>query len=144
MQYWENDVSYRYGTPQDTTLITPPDSTAVSNFCQSNIYWNIDRQSRTVRDSLIIEQKLEKEGIVLFPNPSKGDITLKLKQKDGLLSNIFVTDMNGRRVYSAIEGNQPLTNGFVKRLSLSIPSGSYIITAITSKGTLSAKFIVTR
>jgi hypothetical protein len=144
MQYWENDVSYRYGTPEDTTLITPPDSTAVSNFCQSNVYWNIDRQSRIVSDSLVLEQKVEKEEIVLFPNPSNGDITLKLKQKDGFLSNIFVTDMIGRRVYSATEGNQTLTNGFVKRLIFAVPSGTYIITAITSKGILTTKFIVTR
>lgn len=144
MQYWENDVSYRYGTPQDTTLITSPTPAEVNSFCQSNVYWNIDRQSRTIRDSLIIQERLEKDGIALFPNPNKGEFNVKFKQIDGLLSNIFITDISGRRVYISSEGNQSLTSGLLKRISINLPGGTYILTATTTNGVLKTKFIVTR
>ena len=141
----ENDFkTYILQLKTTELLITPPNPAEVNSFCQSNVYWNIDRQSRIIRDSLIVEEKVEKDGMALYPNPNKGQFNVKFKHTGATLSSIFISDISGRRVYARNEGNLLLSNGIVRQLDLSLLSGTYILTAITSKGVLKSKFIVTR
>ena len=126
----------------DTLVVAPASNSLINSFCQSSIYNNIDRQSRAYQDSILTEQKVEKEGIGIFPNPNNGNFTLKIKNQNATLNNISVYDMLGKLVYSSKEGNLGLSNGFMKQLQLKLVKGAYILSAITSNGWLKTKFIV--
>lgn len=126
----------------DSTIIAPASAAFVNSFCQSSVYNNLDRQSRAYQDSILVEKTVENQGIGLFPNPSKGIFTVKLKSQNGTLISFYITDISGKRMYSSNEGNINLTNGLLKQFNFNFPNGTYILTAITSKKQLKTKFII--
>ena len=126
----------------DSTIIAPASAAFVNSFCQSSVYNNLDRQSRAYIDSILVEKAVESNGIGLFPNPSKGMFTVKLKSQNGTLLSFHITDISGKRVYSSNEANVNLTNGLIKQFNFNFPNGTYILTAITSKKQLKTKFII--
>jgi hypothetical protein len=68
--------------------------------------------------------------------------TLKLKAENSKLTAYYITDISGRRVYSSEAGNIDLNNGFNKQLNIRLNNGTYILTAVTTKGYLKTKFVV--
>jgi Secretion system C-terminal sorting domain len=126
----------------DSTLLPQATNTFVNSYCNSTAYNNLDRQSRAYQDSIVREKKLEKDGISLFPNPSNGNFTMKLKSQNASLNQITVYDMLGRLVYTSNEGNLNLDAGLLKQLNLNLSNGAYILSAKTTIGILKSKFII--
>jgi hypothetical protein len=126
----------------DSTILPPASASFVNSFCQSSVYFNIDRQSQAYRDSILMERKIEKDGIGLYPNPNNGMFTVKIKSEKRTLSFFYITDISGRKVYSSNEHNIDLNSGLTKRLTVKLKSGIYVLTAITSTSQLKTKFIV--
>jgi hypothetical protein len=126
----------------DSTILSPASASFVNTFCQSNVYYNLDRQSRVYQDSIRMERSIVKDGIGLYPNPNNGVFTLKLKAENSKLTAYYITDISGRRVYSSERGNIDLNNGFNKQLNIRLNNGTYILTAVTTKGYLKTKFVV--
>lgn len=127
----------------DSSILFQASASFVNTFCNSTTYYNLDRQSRAYYDSIALEQKIEKDGIGLYPNPNNGTFTIKIKEQKGTLSAFYITDMFGKRVYISKEGNRNLNNGLIKILSANLKNGTYVLTGITSKVHLKTKFIVT-
>jgi hypothetical protein len=126
----------------DSTVLAPASPAFVNSFCQSSVYYNINRQSRAYRDSIQMERNIIKDGIGLYPNPNNGVFTIKLKAENANLSVLYVTDISGRRIYTSEQIRADVSNGFSKQLSLKLNRGTYFVTAITSKGLLKTKFVV--
>jgi hypothetical protein len=143
MQYWSYGYNWRYAA-LDTTLLLPATPAEVNSFCQSNVYYNTSRYSRTMRDSVLVEEKLKLDGIAVFPNPNTGLFNVKLRRTEGLLLAINIFDISGRKVYSRNEANLLLSSGLTKQVNTILPRGTYILTATTTKGILKTKFIITR
>ena len=138
-----------YNTPTfvtcDSLILPAATSTFVNTFCNSTTYNNLDRQSRIYIDSISLLTKIEKDGIVVYPNPNSGLFTVKLKEQDGLLDLFYITDILGRRVFSSNQSNVNLnSNGLIRQLSVNLKNGIYILTAITSKGRLKTRFVITK
>lgn len=89
----------------DSTLLPQATNAFVNSYCNSTAYNNIDRQSRAYLDSIIIEKKVEKDGIALFPNPNDGNFSVEIKSQKASLNQIAIYDMQGRLVYNSNEGN---------------------------------------
>jgi hypothetical protein len=128
----------------DSTILPPASATFVNAFCNSATYYNIDRQSIAYQDSIFIEKKVVKDGIALFPNPNNGVFTIKLKSQKASLNKIVIYDMSGRIVFNSNEGNSSLDAGLTKQLNLILTKGTYILSAITTKGSFKTKFIVAK
>ena len=126
----------------DSTLLNPASATFVNTFCNSTTYNNIDRQSRAYLDSITIEKAIEKNGIGLYPNPNKGQFNVRIKEQNANLVSFYIVDMLGRNVYRTTERNIDLSNGLIKQININLKSGTYILTAITTKGRLKTKLIV--
>lgn len=126
----------------DSTLLPQATNAFVNSYCNSTAYNNIDRQSRAYLDSIVIEKKVEKDGIALFPNPNYGNFTVKLKSQKSILNQITVHDMLGRLVYTFNEGNLNLDLGLLKQLNLNLSKGTYALSAKTTNGILKTKFII--
>ncbi|MCX8020391.1 MAG: T9SS type A sorting domain-containing protein [Chitinophagaceae bacterium] len=142
MQYWKNDISYRYGVPLDTTLTQPPSPAEVNSFCMSNIYYQPGRiLQRSDPDNPSDMDSLNKDEIRIIPNPNSGSFVLKLR-KNAFISHIVITDVTGRRVYFSKENNVSLSNGYGKEINLKLPRGTYLLTVNTSRESLKTKFIV--
>jgi hypothetical protein len=128
----------------DSTLLPQATNTFVNAYCNSIAYNNINRQSRAYLDSIVIEKKVEQDGIALFPNPSNGIFTVKLKSLKSTLNQITVHDMLGRLVYTSNEGNFNLDLGLLKQLNLNLSKGTYLLSAKTTNGILKTKFMIVK
>jgi hypothetical protein len=126
----------------DSTILPAASPSFVNSFCQSSVYYNLDRQSRAYRDSIQMEKNVLKDGIGLYPNPNNGMFTVKLRAEKVNLYSFHITDISGRKVYFSNESSIDLNSGLIKQLNVKLNSGTYILTAITSKGQLKTKFIV--
>ena len=138
-----------YNTPTfptcDSLLLPPATPTFVNTFCNSSTYNNLNRQSREYNDSISLVSTIEKDGIGIYPNPNSGLFTVKLKEQEGILSLFYITDMLGRRVFSSNQGNISLSNsGLIQQLSVNLKNGIYVLTALTSKGRLKTRFVITK
>ena len=137
---------FRSGTPEDTTLILGATPTEVINFCNSSVYFNPDRQgtpiTQTQSDSLLVEQRLRKAGMAIFPNPNNGTFNVRFKPSTSVLNSYFISDMLGKRIYTSTVENLSLSSGLTKQITLNLSKGSYVLTAITNGGKLNARFIV--
>jgi hypothetical protein len=126
----------------DSSILAPASASYVNTFCNTTNYFSLQRQSKIIQDSVAVEKAVEKNGIGLFPNPNNGIFTLKLKSTKSNLTSIFITDLAGRKIYSANEQSIDLSSGFTKQINVNVKAGTYILTAITSKGRLTTKFMV--
>ncbi len=126
----------------DSSIVTEAPSSYVNSFCNSTVYNNIDRQSRLYIDSVESIKKLNKDGIVIYPNPTSGLINIKIKQQESNLISLQVLNVQGKTVLKTKENNFNLNEGMVKQINSNLESGTYFLNAITSKGLLTTKFIV--
>ncbi len=86
------------------------------------------------------QDKLKVGELDVYPNPSKGDFTLKYNSAKGGLSAITVKDLNGRIVFQS-EYN---TKGPVeKKLGLThLPAGAYTVTLKNGENTTTQKIVI--
>jgi Secretion system C-terminal sorting domain len=128
----------------DSTILAPASASFVNSFCNSSVYYNLDRQSAAYRDSIEIIKTLEEKGIAISPNPGNGNLRIQIKPQISNLISFKIVDISGKPVYSNNEGNIKLENGFTKSLSLNLRSGTYILIATTTKKILRSKFIIVK
>lgn len=78
--------------------------------------------------------------IETFPNPSKGEFTLKLQLFNADDVKLIITDMSGKQVYSS---NQTNVSNLTENIALkNLSSGVYMLSAETSKGKAFVKLMV--
>jgi IgGFc binding protein/Secretion system C-terminal sorting domain len=78
--------------------------------------------------------------ITIYPNPSDGVINISSNDQSYRLSSIWITDLQGKSIYSLENINQSS-----KEINLSnIVSGTYIIEIKTNKGTMTSKLTLTK
>ena len=128
----------------DSTILAPASAAFVNTFCNSTVYYNLDRQSIEIRDSIAVIKTLQEKGIAISPNPTKGNLKIQLKPQVANLLSFKIVDMSGRFVYNTNEGNIKLDNGFTKSLNLNLPNGTYILIAATTNKILKSKFIIVK
>lgn len=76
----------------------------------------------------------------IYPNPSKGNITLLMADKFNGTAAVTIADRMGRKVF---EGNLPAVNGrFQLNLEGKVAPGLYFLNAITKKGKTTTKLII--
>ena len=142
MQYWINGSCDNWNA--DTTLIQPASDSIIISFCNSNLYYSSERLRRAQDNSQTPENLIVENDIKVAPNPNSGKFTLRLKANDSHLQNIKILDLNGRTVFASKEGNQNLDSGFTKVLNINLPSGLYIVIAVTDKKIHQTKFVVAK
>lgn len=128
----------------DSSIIAQASNTEVNNLCNSSVYFSIARQSRAYRDSVAVEAQIAKDGIGVFPNPNSGTFTYKIKMQEALLKRVFITDIQGRVVYTENHGGVNLNSGFTKLATLNLARGTYLLRGITNKGVLTTKVVVSK
>lgn len=82
----------------------------------------------------IQESKKNEVKVEMFPNPNKGEFVIRLAE--GSLNNVSLHDVTGRLIY------QEKATGVSTKVQVSIPDGSYIVTIVTDKGTVTKRLIV--
>lgn len=138
MKYLQNNTSCN-----DTTLMTPATPAQIVSFCNSSTYVNFNtRFSSTYRDSVLLEEALEKEGLVISPNPNNGQFVLRIKQQKSILTGLQIFDNLGVVVFRQQTGNVALDNGYNKSITVRFAAGTYYLLATTKKGILKTKFVV--
>ncbi len=75
-----------------------------------------------------------------FPNPNKGEFTLKLQLFNADNVNVYITDLTGKQVFSSKKANITSLNENISLKNLS--SGVYMLSAETSKGKAFVKLMV--
>ena len=126
----------------DSSIVTEVSNSYINSFCNSIAYNNVDRQSRFFIDSIKADVKLQKDGIIIYPNPTKDNLNIKLKEQDSKLMSFQILDVHGKIFYKSKENNFNLINGLSKQININLKSGTYILNAVTTKGILNTKFIV--
>lgn len=129
----------------DSTILAPASATFINSFCSSTVYNSIDRfQSKQVKDSIAaVLHRISIGKATIYPNPSNGNVTLKIESVKSHLKSIVISDMAGRIVYTSMGNDIPLEAGLVKQLQLNLGSGTYIVSVNTSKGEIKTKLIIT-
>jgi hypothetical protein len=129
----------------DSSIVAPATVAEVNSLCSSTtLYYTPNRYNRVNRDTLSIEQRIEKDGFAVSPNPSAGIFTLRFKQQKAVLRSITITSMNGKKVFELNTGNINLASGYNKQLDLLLQSGLYIVSCYTDKGLLKTKAVITK
>lgn len=128
----------------DSSIIAQASDTEINDKCNNPAYYNISRMSRAYNDSLVFESNMIRQTIAITPNSNTGTFKMGIKAQKAYLTKVIVSDMLGRTVYTSNEGNLSLDGGLIKQLQLNLNNGTYILTAVTSKGYLRTKFIVVK
>lgn len=149
MQYWENVTSYRNGVPQDTTLIKSASVLEVNEFCNDRtVYLTTARLSQAFIDSInqnaADKRKNYDNDLLLFPNPSNGQFSIKLLPSQDKLLAIRVFSSKGNQVFEINGRNEVLTKGYSKTFSLNLPKGSYFIILLTNKRAYKKALIISK
>jgi hypothetical protein len=126
----------------DSSIIASASVAEINGFCNSTEYYQASRHNRVNRDTLTIEQRMEKYGFAISPNPNTGVFTLRFKQQKAVLKNIIVSSINGQKVFEQNAGNINLSTGLNRQLNVSLQSGLYIVSCNTDKGILKTKMMV--
>jgi hypothetical protein len=126
----------------DSSIVPAASVTEVNSFCNSTVYYNLDRQSRMYRDSITGQPQIVTGGVGVFPNPNTGTFSYKIKPRKGALKQIVIDDMQGRNVYIENYPNISLIPGFTRQLNLNLKPGTYLLKAFTDVDILTSKFIV--
>lgn len=130
-------------TTVDPTIISGATVSDVTSFCSSFTYWNPDRQTPQL-DS--VENDFEPvEGVYrskIYPNPNSGSFVYKLEPSNSQLISIKIINMTGVTVFNSEEGRKSIINGFTKNFNVNLNTGIYIIVALTNKGTIRSKFVI--
>lgn len=78
----------------------------------------------------------------IYPNPSAGDFFIEAAFEENTELTIFITDAQGRNVFSSIE--KPENNKINLRLNAETANGIYFLNAYNRKQTFSGKIILNR
>ena len=81
--------------------------------------------------------------ILLFPNPSSGDVTIVFEGKNAAAGLISITDISGRQLSSQDITIEPGTNSFVNRTS-EFQSGIYLVTIKSETETVTKKLVIAK
>jgi hypothetical protein len=93
-----------------------------------------------LNDFGIEEYSLNPADLLVFPNPSHGNITLNLKNTGNDIKEICVQDLTGSVVYRA---SQHISNNFECQIDLNhLKAGSYILNLYGSKGIIREKLVI--
>jgi hypothetical protein len=129
----------------DSSIVAPASAVEVNSLCSSTtLYYTPSRYNRVNRDALSVEQHLEKDGFAISPNPNNGAFTIRLKQQKAILKSIFITNLNGQKVFELNTGNINLATGHNQQLNVQLQSGIYFIHCLTDRGLLKTKMVVTK
>jgi hypothetical protein len=129
----------------DSSIVASATVAEVNSLCSSTtLYYTPSRYNRVNRDALSVEQHLEKDGFTISPNPNNGAFTIRLKQQKAILKNIFITNLNGQKVFELNTGNINLETGHNQQLNVQLQSGFYFISCVTDRGILKTKMVVTK
>ena len=79
----------------------------------------------------------ENEIISVFPNPSKGKVTISLK-KGVTIDNIVLSDITGKVLFNTVNINE------IEMMVNNLSSGVYTINAISENGSQTLKLVLTR
>jgi hypothetical protein len=126
----------------DSSIVDAATPAEVNGFCNSTVYFNQDRQNRAYIDSIVEVAKFEKEGIGVFPNPGRGQFTLKLAAQNTHLKGVTITDLRGHTIYRRQYQNQSLKDGLVLPLDVKLANGVYLLQCVTGKGILKTKIAI--
>ncbi len=95
-------------------------------------------------EKAMTKETVEAEGVEnlsYFPNPSEGSFTLSFDQSEKAKTEIIITDVNGKKVYSERLGK--FSGNYSKLIDLSeFGSGVYLININQGKKTTSKKIII--
>jgi subtilisin-like proprotein convertase family protein len=80
------------------------------------------------------------EGFAIFPNPNKGEFTVKLNSNSGNDINIDVFDIRGRKIYNNSYANGSNFNQLVKLNN--VQSGLYLVTITDGDKNVTRKIVV--
>ncbi|MNR48665.1 hypothetical protein D3C85_1679280 [compost metagenome] len=84
--------------------------------------------------------RFEINDFVLYPNPNKGDFTIRFSSLNTTDIKVFVTDLSGRKIYDKQFEN---TGDFNEKVQLkNLAAGMYIVTVIDGDRKGVAKIIV--
>lgn len=128
----------------DSSIIAPVSVTEINSFCNSAEYYQSNRHNRVNRDTLTTEQRMEKDGLAISPNPNTGVFALRFKQQNAILRNVIITSLNGQKALELNTGNINLSTGLNRQINVSLQSGLYIVSCTTDKGTFKTKMVVTK
>jgi Secretion system C-terminal sorting domain len=129
----------------DSTIVASASIAEVNSLCNSTTsYYTPSRYNRVNRDNLGIGQNLEKDGLAISPNPSTGLITVRLKQQKAILKSIFITNMNGQKVFEINTGAINLATGHNQQIDVQLANGMYFVNCVTDNGLLNAKMVLAK
>jgi hypothetical protein len=109
-------------------VLNPQPAFEVNKFCTAGGYKaNILRNSESAATTHTEEENMTAK-MVVYPNPSNGNVNIMIEGWDGKESSMVIHDMSGRLVYSQIITNAENTT-YYERLDLnSLASGAYFLT----------------
>ena len=131
----EGDLSIIYGEMSAGDWVL----TITDNFANDGGFLNNFEIELCLESPLSISE-FELNGFSIFPNPNKGEFTIKLNSNSGNDINIDVFDMRGRRIF-----NNSFTNGsdFNQTINLNnAKSGMYLVTISDGTSKTIKKIIV--
>lgn len=132
-----NDGSQAVLIPVATPLSTTARVMVVSN---GNIFYNVNSTNFTILETLqTSETSNTNNGIRIFPNPSSGDLNIKI---DNINSDVEISlvDMSGKLVFASKD--KTTTASFDKQYKLGhLSSGTYLVTIKNNSKTTIVKWI---
>jgi hypothetical protein len=111
----------------------------VSNW-ENNIYIDEIAVNRTSITST--GNKRDQEGVIIFPNPSSGTIYLKIKEQNGGMSRIVLTDIVGKAI--PLSSIHSISDDTIELSVGSVAAGTYILTWSMADGTTNSSRIIIR
>ncbi|MFP5436550.1 MAG: T9SS type A sorting domain-containing protein [Bacteroidia bacterium] len=130
-------VSTRFYNKYDEafTMVLQPDGKIVAGGTTDT---GINRDFALARyENLItsgIEEITEKHGLVVYPNPGKGLLNIKLPVNNAAITGIKMYNMLGQMVYSSNKGDTSIS-------IVNLEAGIYSIAVTTGSGSWQSKFI---
>jgi uncharacterized repeat protein (TIGR01451 family) len=83
------------------------------------------------------------DDILLFPNPSSGDVTMVFNGKEAAQGQISITDISGRQVSSNSISIEPGTNTVVNRTT-ELQNGIYLVTLRSGTESITKKLVIAK
>ena len=106
------------------------------------LYWKNAGQKATLIENAINEQIETATSLQVYPNPSSGQINIKIDAAGSTEGRLAIYDMQGRLLRTIAEGN--LTTEVYNYNFEQEPAGVYMIQLISKEGTYNQKVVVTK
>ena len=124
---WQIEPVLDYSDP-----MPPVGETYVSEFCQNEDEYKARSGTKMLQKDSTSESRTPEQGetfaFVLYPNPTSGTTTARIELESAAVSELYITDINGRKLTSAFK-DQPLRAG-VNEYQIpteSLNSGVYLV-----------------